>query len=330
MQENQQTDDFMTLRIAVQMDALSSIEPAFDSTFQFILEAQKRGYSVHIFQPSGLSYLDGEVLARAKPVTVRMTEGDYYSEGEETVLDLRMDADLVLMRQDPPFNMEYITAAHILEHLERDTLVLNNPREVRNAPEKLLVTHFRAFAPPTLISADPHAIRAFYDEHEDIILKPLYDYGGSLVFHIDRASDNFSSLLDMFGRFYKEAIIAQKYIPEVKVTGDKRILLTEGKAIAAFSRIPQERDVRAGLYLGGRAEKCEMDERDQKICEAIGPELVRRGLVFAGIDVIGGYLTEINVTCPSGIRDVQLLYGLNPEAQIWDAFEQRLKDFKKR
>lgn len=320
----------MPLRVAVQMDPIERIAYDFDSTFALMVEACQRGHEVYIYRPCDLSYLDGRILARARPIAARAKPGDYYTLGEEIVLDLRTDADLVLMRQDPPFNMEYITATHILEHLEGDTLVLNDPAAVRNAPEKLLVTRFREFAPPTLISADPKAIRAFYEAHGDIILKPLYDYGGSLVFHVDRASDNIGSLISMFGRFYKEPIIAQKYIPEIKITGDRRILFIEGVAAGGFARVPQGQEVRAGLYLGGKAVASEMSAREQEICDALGPELRKRGLVFVGIDVIGGYLTEINVTCPSGVRDYNDLYKTRLEVKVWDAFEQRVKEFKGR
>lgn len=320
----------MTLRVAVQMDPVEKIAHDFDSTFALMVEACKRGHQLHVFRPCDLSYLDGRVLARARPIEARMAPGDYYTLGEERLLDLRTEADLVLMRQDPPFNMEYITATHILEHLEGDTLVLNDPAAVRNAPEKLLVTRFRQFAPPTLISADPKAIRAFYAEHGDIILKPLYDYGGSLVFHVDRTSDNIGSLVSMFGRFYKEPIIAQKYIPDVKTTGDKRILIIEGEAAGGFARVPQGQEVRAGLYLGGKAVASELSAREREICETIGPELKQRGLVFAGIDVIGGYLTEINVTCPSGMRDFNQLYNTQLEEKVWESFEQRVKGFTRR
>lgn len=318
----------MSLRIAVQMDPLSTIRYGFDTTFMLMVEANRRGHKVWAYQPYDLSYLDGRILARAKPVESRMVEGDYYTEGEEVVLDLRRDADLVLLRQEPPFNMEYITTTHILEHLAGDTLVLNNPAEVRNAPEKLLVTHFRELAPPTLISADPKAIKAFYQEHGDIILKPLYDYGGSLVFHIERNSDNFSSTLEMFKRFYKEPIIAQKFIPEVKTQGDKRILLIEGEAVGGFYRKPQSHEVRAGLYLGAEAIASDLDARDRVICDAIGPELKNRSLVFVAIDVIGGYLTEINVTCPSGVIFYNNLNNVRVQERIMDAFEERVKSFR--
>ncbi|MCB1680688.1 MAG: glutathione synthase [Rhodospirillales bacterium] len=313
----------MTLRVAVQMDPIESLEHDVDSTFALIVEARKRGYSVHYYTPANLSLLDGRVLARARSIDARMEKENYYTVGEEVILDLRQDVDIVLMRQDPPFNMEYITASHILDHLYPKTLVINDPFEVRNAPEKLLVTHFKNLVPPTLITADPEAIKEFYAQHRDVILKPLYDYGGSLVFHVDEKSDNLGSLIDMFQRFYKEAVIVQKFIPEVKTEGDKRIILIEGKPVGGFLRVPGKQEVRAGLYLGGRAEKCEMSERDLQICEAIGPELVKRGLVFAGIDVIGGFLTEINVTCPSGVQDLNMLYDECIEAKLWDAFERR-------
>lgn len=313
----------MPLRVAVQMDPVESFEHDVDSTFALIVEARKRGYSVHYYTPSQLSLLDGRVLARARSIDARMDKNNYYTIGEETILDLVQDVDIVLMRQEPPFDMDYITASHILDHLYPKTLVINDPFEVRNAPEKLLVTHFKSLVPPTLITADREAIKEFYAEHGDIILKPLYDYGGSLVFHVDQDSDNLNSLIDMFRRFYKEAIIVQKYIPAVKTEGDKRIILIEGKPVGGFLRVPGKQEVRAGLYLGGRAEKCELTERDLHICETIGPELVKRGLVFTGIDVIGGYLTEINVTCPSGLQDLNMLYGGSVEAKLWDAFEKR-------
>ncbi len=231
--------------------------------------------------------------------------------------------DVVLMRQDPPFDMAYITATHILEHIQPGTLVVNDPVEVRNAPEKLFVTHFEGLMPPTLISNQRREIDAFRAEHGDIILKPLYGNGGAGVFRVRPDDENYGALLEMFSAFYNEPLIAQRYLPENRV-GDKRIILIDGKAAGAINRVPREGETRSNLHVGGRAEKTELTARDLEICQAIGPELARRGLLFVGIDVIGDYLTEINVTSPTGIQEIGRLDGTDLAAQIWDAIESKL------
>lgn len=318
----------MTLRIAIQMDPVETLNVEADSSFVLVLEAQKRGYVVYYYKPEELSLLDGRVLARARRLTLQPIKGDHFTCGEEVILNLKEDIDIILMRQDPPFNLAYITATHILDHLYPSTLVFNDPFEVRNAPEKLLCTHFRGLTPPTLISADETAIRSFYEEHRNIVLKPLYEFGGSQVFHVDEKSDNLGSLLLMYRTFYKkEPIVAQKYLPEAK-EGDKRIVLVEGQPVGAYFRVPAAGEVRAGFHAGGSAKPADLSARDLDICAAVGPELAKRGIVFAGLDVIGGFLTEINVTSPGGIPRLNSLANDCIEAKIWDAIEVRFQRHK--
>ncbi len=312
----------MSLAVAVQMDAIDSIDISGDSSFVLALEAQKRGHRLYHYLPSKLSLRDGRVIARARPLQVRRVSGDHASLGEEAVIELA-DVDVVLMRQDPPFDMSYITATHLLEHIHPKTLVVNDPVEVRNAPEKLFVTHFPDLMPPTLISSDRAEIHAFRAKHRDIILKPLFGNGGAGVFHVRPDDENLNALLELFTELYREPIITQRYLPEIRV-GDKRIILIDGEAVGAINRVPPEGEARSNMHVGGRPEKSQLDARDLEICAAIGPTLRDRGLIFVGIDVIGGYMTEINVTSPTGLQEINRFDDVCLEARIWDAIESRL------
>ncbi len=313
----------MSLKIAIQMDPIDHIDIEKDSTFVLALEAQKRGYSLYHYLPEALRLENGRVTAIAHPLEVRREKGNHFTFGVPTLIDLKADIDVVLLRQDPPFDMAYITTTHILDHITDHTLVMNNPAHVRNAPEKLLVTHFRDFTPDTLITSDHSALRDFYAKHEGIILKPLYGNGGAQIYHVRKGEFNFNALLEMFEQFYREPIIAQAYVPEAR-KGDKRIILIDGEPAGAVLRVPAENDARANFHAGGRAEKTTLTKREKEICAAIGPELKKRDLVFVGIDVIGDYLTEINVTSPTGLQEINALDGVCLEAQLWDAFEKRL------
>ena len=307
--------------VAIQMDAVEGIDIDADSTFVLALEAQARGHRLHHYLPRDLSLVEGRVQARACPLEVRREPDNHARLGPPVTLDLAQ-VDVVLMRQDPPFDMSYITATHLLEQIHPKTLVVNDPAEVRNAPEKLFVTRFATLMPPTLISADPDAIKAFRRTHADIILKPLYGNGGADVFHIAPGDDNFNALVEMFTRRSAEPIVAQRYLPQVR-EGDKRIVLIEGRAAGAINRVPAPGDVRANMHVGARPEQAGLDGRDIEICETIGPTLKERGFVFVGIDVIGGYLTEINVTSPTGLQEIDRFDGVSLESDIWDAIERR-------
>jgi glutathione synthase len=310
------------LTVAIQMDPIEKIDIGADSTFALAVEAQKRGHALIYYGPRDLTLKDGRVTARVRPLTVREKRGDHHSLGESSVYDLSK-AGVVLMRQDPPFDMAYITATHVLDFIHPKTLVVNDPFHVRNAPEKLFVTTFKGVMPVTLISSDREEIRSFRAEHSDIVLKPLYGNGGAGVFRVKKDDENFNALLDMFTQFYREPIMVQRYVPEVR-KGDKRIILVDGEAVGGFNRIPPEGEARSNLHVGGRAVASELTRRDLEICAAIGPELKKRGLIFAGIDVIGDYLTEINVTSPTGIHELRRLSGVDAAPLIWDAIERRL------
>ena len=313
----------MGLTVAIQMDPIESVDIDADSTFALALEARARGHGLLHYLPRDLSYRDGAVTARARPLEVRRVRGAHGELGEARKIDLAGEADVVLMRQDPPFDMSYITATHLLEHVQPGTLVVNDPAHVRNAPEKLFATRFEGLLPPTLIAKDPDDIRAFRAEHGDIIVKPLFGNGGAGVFHIRPGDENLNALLEMFDGFHREPIIVQRYLPEVR-QGDKRIVLVDGEAVGAINRVPAEGEARSNMHVGGRPEKCEMTRRDREICEAIGPALRERGLLFVGIDVIGDWLTEINVTSPTGIQELGRFDGANIAALIWDAIEAKL------
>lgn len=314
----------MDLRIALQMDPMAQINIETDSTFALALEAQKRGYSLYHYGPKELSLTNGILSARARKLEVRREKGHHFTLGQPETLNLAEDVDIILMRQDPPFDMSYITATHMLEHLKGRVLVANNPAEVRNAPEKLFVMHFPDLMPPTLISSDKDSILAFRAQHKDIILKPLYGNGGAQVFHVDENSDNLNALLEMFTLLYREPIMIQKYLPEIR-KGDKRIILIDGEPAGAFTRIPPEGEARANLHVGGRAKKTQLTPREKDICAALAPQLKARGLIFTGIDVIGDYLTEINVTSPTGLQEIGRLDGTCLEAQLWNSFEEHHK-----
>jgi glutathione synthase len=311
----------MSLAVAIQMDPIESINIDTDSTFVLALEALKRGHGLHHYGPRDLALEGGRLYARTRPLEVRRKRGDHFTLGPSKAIDLAA-VDVVLMRQDPPFDMAYITATHLLEHIHPATLVVNDPAHVRNAPEKLFVTHFPELMPPTLITSDRARILEFRKEHQDIIVKPLFGNGGAGVFHVRPDDENLNALLEVFTQMYREPIIVQRYIPEVR-DGDKRIILVDGEPAGAVKRVPQAGEARANFHAGGRAEKAELSARDTEICAAIGPALRERGLVFVGIDVIGAYVTEINVTSPTGIQEINRLSGTAIEAKIWDAIERR-------
>jgi len=311
----------MGLTVAIQMDPIERIDIGGDSSFALTLEAQNRGHTILYYGPRDLSLRDGKVSAHVRPLHVRAVKGDHFALGEAFVYDLSA-ADVVLMRQDPPFDMAYITATHILERIHPKTLVVNDPRHVRNAPEKLFVTEFADFIPPTLITSDLREIRAFRQEHRDIILKPLYGNGGAGVFRVKPDDENFGALMEMFTQFYREPVIVQRYIPEVR-KGDKRIILVDGEFAGAINRVPAQGEARSNMHVGGKPEATELTAREKAICAAIGPELKQRGLIFTGIDVIGDYMTEINVTSPTGIHEVRRFGGSDIAALVWDAIESR-------
>ena len=313
----------MSLTVAIQMDPIERVKIDADSTFALALEAQARGHSLLYYNPPQLFFRDGTVGATVRTLKVRAVQGDHFTLGEPSVYDLSK-ADVVLLRQDPPFDLAYITTTHLLERLGPKTLVSNDPAEVRNAPEKLLVTAFRDLMPPTLIASDPVQIRAFRDEHKDIILKPLYGNGGAGVFRLRPDDENLGALLEMFASLYPEPIMVQRYLPEVR-QGDKRIILVDGEFAGMINRIPAEGEARSNMHVGGKPVPAQPSTRDMEICAAIGPELKKRGLIFAGIDVIGDYLTEINVTSPTGIQEVKRFGGPDGAKLIWDAIERRLK-----
>jgi glutathione synthase len=311
----------MGLAVAIQMDPIETVNIDTDSTFAIALEAQARGYALYHYLPRALALRDGRLTARAQPREVKRERGRHYRLGAETTLDLAT-MDVILMRQDPPFDMAYITATHLLEHVRDEVLVVNDPVSVRNAPEKLFATHFEGLMPPTLITADRDEILAFRREHREIILKPLFGNGGAGVFHLLPEDDNLNALLELFTQLYREPIIVQRYLPEVR-QGDKRIILIEGEPLGAVLRLPPAGEARANLHVGGKAAKTTLTPREREICAAIGPALREQGLVFVGIDVIGDYLTEINVTSPTGIQEIDRLDGVRLEAPVWDAIEAR-------
>ncbi|MGE6742220.1 glutathione synthase [Allorhizobium pseudoryzae] len=308
-------------KVAFQMDHVSGINIAGDSTFAMALEAQARGYALYHYTPDRLTMRDGRIFAAVEEMTVRDEKGSHFTLGERERVDLA-SMDVVMLRQDPPFDMAYITSTHLLERLQPQTLVVNDPAWVRNSPEKIFVTEFADLMPPTLITRDIGEIARFRDELGDIILKPLYGNGGAGVFHSARDDRNFSSLLEMFGQMYREPFIAQGYLPAVR-KGDKRILLVDGEPVGAINRVPAEHDARSNMHVGGRAEATELTAREQEICARIGPALRERGFLFVGIDVIGDFMTEINVTSPTGIREVKKFGGADVAALLWDAIEKK-------
>lgn len=311
----------MGLRVALQMDPIEGVNIHGDSTFRIGLEAQARGHSLWVYTPDKLIYREGRVLARATPVTLQRVQGAHVTKGPEEVLDLAT-VDVVWLRQDPPFDMGYITTTHLLDQIAATTLVVNNPFWVRNYPEKLLVLQFPDLTPPTMIARDLATIREFKAAHGDVILKPLYGNGGAGVFRLDPNDRNLASLHELFTGISREPLIVQKYLPDV-VKGDKRVILVDGEPIGAINRVPAEGETRSNMHAGGRPEKIGLTARDLEICAAIGPLLREKGQVFVGIDVIGDYLTEINVTSPTGLQELERFDGTNGAALIWEAIERR-------
>ena len=314
----------MALRVAVQMDPLETIGIAGDSTFALMLKAQERGHRLFHYLAEDLGYEDGRVRAVAREVTVQRTQGDHYRAGERITLDLSADVDVVLMRQDPPFDIGYITATYLLERVARDTLVVNDPRSVRDAPEKLFVLDFAQFMPPTLITRSIDELKAFHAKHGEIVLKPLHGNAGAAVFRIGRDGQNLAALAELFGEVWREPYIAQAFLPAV-AEGDKRIVLVDGEVAGAINRKPGAGEIRSNLAAGGTAYATELTDREREICAALGPELKARGLLFVGIDVIGGLLTEINVTSPTGIVAIDAFNGSDTPGLIWDAIEAKVE-----
>ncbi|HEY0269577.1 MAG TPA: glutathione synthase [Sphingomonas sp.] len=312
----------MSLKVAVQMDPMETIRIAGDSTFAVMLGAQARGHSLYHYAAADLTYRDGKVMAPARPVTVRRVDGDHFTYGEAVTLDLAEDVDVVLMRQDPPFDLAYITATHLLERIQHKTLVVNDPAAVRNAPEKLFVLDYARFMPPTMITRSLEQARAFHAEHGEVVVKPLYGNAGSAVFHVGRKDANLAALTELFGQVWREPFMVQAFLPDVS-KGDKRIVLVDGKAVGAVNRLPKPGEIRSNLAVGGSGAPTELTPREIEICDALGPELAKRGLVFVGIDVIAGYLTEINVTSPTGIVAIDRFNGSDTPALIWQAIEAR-------
>jgi len=312
--------DHRRLNVAVQMDPIERINIRGDSTFALILEAQERGHAIAYYTPDQMALLDGEVFATVRPLAARDVEGDHFTLGEPRRTALAK-FDVILMRQDPPFDLAYITATHLLERVR--TLVVNDPAHVRNAPEKLFVTEFPDLMPPTLVSRSLDEINAFRARHGDIVMKPLHGHGGAAVFALKAGDVNFGSLYDLFATTFREPWVVQKYLPAVK-QGDKRIILVDGVFAGAVNRVPQSDDLRSNMVRGGAAEATTLSERERAICERLGPALRTRRLMFAGIDVIDGYLTEINVTSPTGIRIIKRLGGPDIAALIWDRIEEKL------
>jgi glutathione synthase len=309
------------MKIAFQMDPIGPIDITADSTFRIALEAQARGHELFYYTPDKLAYEEGRITARGWPLTVQMVQGDHYTLGEEQVVDLA-EYDVVWLRQDPPFDMFYITTTHLLERIHPDTLVVNDPFWVRNYPEKLMILDFPQLMPPTTIARDLATIRAFKEQHGDVILKPLYGNGGAGVFRLTESDRNLSSLHELFTGFSREPLIVQKYLPAV-AAGDKRVILVDGEPVGAINRVPQAGEPRSNMHVGGRPEKIGLTERDLEICATIGPRLKEKGQVFVGIDVIGDYLTEINVTSPTGIQELERFDGTNTAKLIWEAIEAK-------
>jgi glutathione synthase len=311
----------MPLKIAIQMDHVSTVNIAGDTTFALALEAQRRGHALYHYTPDRLTLADGKVIAHVEELAVRDEKGNHFTLGEQVRTDLS-EMDVVLLRQDPPFDMNYITTTHILERIHPKTLVVNDPAWVRNSPEKIFVTEFPDLMPETLITKDPREVDAFRKAHGDIIVKPLYGNGGAGVFHLQDADRNLASLLEMFGQMFREPFIVQRYLKDVR-QGDKRIILIDGEPVGAINRVPAEHDSRSNMHVGGRAEKTELTEREREICARIGPSLKERGFILVGIDVIGDWLTEINVTSPTGVREVKRFGGADIAALFWDAVEAK-------
>jgi glutathione synthase len=316
----------MSLRVAVQMDPLEGINISGDSTFAVMLGAQARGHQLYHYRADALTWQDGRLYAGAHAVSVQAISGDHFRLGDFTILDLGRDVDVVLMRQDPPFDLGYITATHLLERIRDETLVVNDPAAVRDAPEKLWVLDFAEFMPPTAITRSLGVARKFLAEHGDIVVKPVHGFAGGSVFRIGPDGRNLASLIELFNRSYREPHVLQQFIPEI-AAGDKRIVLVDGEVAGAVNRVPGEGEIRSNLAVGGKAAKTELTDREQEICAVLGPECRKRGLLFVGIDVIGGrWLTEINVTSPTGIVAIDSFNGSDTPGLIWDAIDRRLAE----
>jgi len=314
----------MSLNVAVQMDPLEGINIEGDSTFAIMLGAQARGHKLFHYAPEDLSWAENRLWTMARPVTVQRVAGDHYRFDEPRLIDLGRDADVVLMRQDPPFDLGYITASHLLERIQGETLVVNDPASVRNAPEKIWVLDYARFMPPTAITRSLGLARKFLAEHKEIVVKPLHGFAGGSVFRVGPDGANLASLIELFNTAYREPHILQAFLPGV-AEGDKRIVLVDGEVAGAVNRIPGEGEIRSNLAVGGKAAQTQLTAREEEICAALGPELKRRGLLFVGIDVIGGeWLTEINVTSPTGIVAIDRFNGTDTPARIWDAIEAKL------
>ncbi|MES3083010.1 glutathione synthase [Sphingomonas faeni] len=314
----------MSLTVAVQMDPLDSINIAGDSTFALMLSAQDRGHTLFHYSAEDLNYRDGRVWAKAHPVTVQRVVGDHFSVGEPVNLDLGDEADVVLMRQDPPFDLGYITATHLLERIADKTLVVNDPAQVRNAPEKVFVLDYPQFMPPTLVTRSLDEARKFLAEHGAIVIKPLHGNGGKAIFKVESDGANLSALMEVFNMTWREPHMVQAFLPDV-AKGDKRIVLIDGEVAGAINRLPGEGEIRSNLAVGGSAEKSVLTDKEREICAVLGPELKKRGLLFVGIDVIGGtWLTEINVTSPTGIVAIEKFDGTDVAGMIWDAIEAKV------
>jgi len=313
----------MTLRVAVQMDPIERINIASDTTFLLMMAAQQRGHELWVYEPKHLSMENGRVFARARKVALRDVKGDHVTAGAPIVVDLEDDLDVILMRQDPPFDIAYITATYFLETVHPKTLVVNNPTSVRDAPEKLLATRFPGLQPPTLISADPEALHDFFGREGDCILKPLHGAAGNGIIKLKAGDRNLDALIELFGGISREPIILQKFVPAV-AQGDKRIILIDGEIVGGINRVPEEGAVRSNLRVGGRAERLVLTERDREICARLKPVLQEKGLMFVGIDVIGEYLTEINVTSPTGAVQLKAFEGVDAGAILWERINQVL------
>lgn len=315
------TDRPRPLRVGIQMDPIERINITGDSSFALLLEAQARGHMLHYWTPDRLSQRDGRVTAVTRAIRVQDVKGDHVAFGDEARRDVA-ELDVVLLRQDPPFDLAYITSTHMLERVQPKTLVVNDPAQVRNAPEKIFVTDFPDLMPPTLITRDRDEIEAFRREHGEVVMKPLYGNGGAAVFKVSEKDPNFGSLFDLFSVTFREPWVVQRFLPAVSL-GDKRIILVDGIALGAVNRVPAENDIRSNMVRGGAAETTQLSPREQEICGRIGPELARRGLLFVGIDVIDGHLTEINVTSPTGIRAIKRLGGPDLAVSIWECIEDK-------
>ena len=311
------------LRVAIQMDPIESVDVRSDTTFMMAMEAQARGHRQWVYDFRTLALEDGRLFCRARPVTLKDSQGDHVAFGEPVRLDLAEDVDVILMRQDPPFDMAYVTATYLLETVHPRTLVVNDPSEVRSAPEKLLATRFPGLQPPTLISSDAEALADFHARHGDVVLKPLHGAAGSGVVRLKAGDPNLEALVEIHATGSRDPLVIQKFVPAVSA-GDKRIILIEGEPVGAINRIPAEGQVRSNLRVGGRAAAVDLTDRDREICAAIGPTLKERGLIFVGIDVIGDYLTEINVTSPTGAQQLKRFSGIDAAALMWDAIDRRL------